>query len=61
MGKIYGENKWGKFMGKINEKKLWGKLMVLFNIGNLLKYFPISSDQGNGNKRYGDFQWYFFP
>ena len=42
-------------MGKINEKKLWGKLIVLFNIANLLKNFPISSDQGNGNNRYGDF------
>ena len=43
-------------MGKINGEKLWGKLMVLFNIANLLKKFPISSDQGNGNKVYGDFQ-----
>ena len=44
MGKIYGENLWGKFMGKINGENLWGKLMVLFNIANLLKNFPISSD-----------------
>ena len=55
MGKTYGENKWGKFMGKINGEKLWGKLMILFNIANLLKNFPISSDQGNGKKRYRDF------
>ena len=55
MGKINGENLWGKFMGKINGENLWGKLMVLFNIANLLKNFPISSDQGNGNKRYGNF------
>ena len=48
-------------MGKINGEKLWGNLMVLFNVANLLKKFPISSDQGNGNKRYGNFQWYFFP
>ena len=48
-------------MGKINGENLWGKLMVLFNIANLLKNFPITSDQENGNKRYGDFQWYFFP
>ena len=40
-------------MGKIDGEKLWGKLMVLFN---LLKKIPISSDQGNGNKVYGDFQ-----
>ena len=44
MGKIYGENLWGKLMGKINGENLWGKLMVLFNIANLLKNFPISSD-----------------
>ena len=55
MGKIIEEKLWGNFMGKINEKKLWGKLMVLFNIANLLKDFPISSDQGNWNKRYGNF------
>ena len=48
-------------MGKINGENLWGKLMVLFNIANLLKKISISSDEGNGNKRYGDFQWYFFP
>ena len=46
-------------MGKINEKKLWGKLMVLFNIANLLKRIPISSDQGNGNKIFGDFHGTF--
>ena len=44
MGKINGENLWGKLMGKINGENLWGKLMVLFNIANLLKNFPISSD-----------------
>ena len=44
MGKINGENYWGKFMGKINGKNLWGKLMVLFTIAHLLKKFPISSD-----------------
>jgi hypothetical protein len=38
-------------MGKINGEKLWEKLMVLFSIANLFKNFPISSDQGNGNKR----------
>ena len=27
MGKINGENLWGKFMGKINGENLWGKLM----------------------------------
>ena len=27
MGKIYGENLWGKFMGKINGENLWGKFM----------------------------------
>ena len=27
MGKIYGENLWGKFMGKIYGENLWGKLM----------------------------------
>jgi hypothetical protein len=37
-------------MGKINGEKLWEKLMVLFSIANLFN-FPISSDQGNGNKR----------
>ena len=37
-------------MGKINGEKLWGNVMVLFNVANLLKKFPISSDQGNGNK-----------
>ena len=42
MGKIYGENLWGKLMGKINGENLWGKLMVLFNIANLLKNLPIS-------------------
>ena len=57
MVKTYGENKWGKFMGIINGEKLWGKLMILFNIANLLKNFPISSDQGNGKKRYRDFSW----
>ena len=46
-------------MGKINGKKLWGKLMVLFNIENLLKIFPISSDQGNGNKSMGIFNGTF--
>ncbi len=25
MGKINGENLWGKFMGKINGENLWGK------------------------------------
>ena len=44
MGKINGENLWGKLMGKIYGENLWGKLMVLFNIANLLKNFPISSD-----------------
>jgi hypothetical protein len=44
MGKINWENLWGKLMGKINGKNLWGELMILFNIGNLLKNFPISSD-----------------
>ena len=59
MGKTYGENKWGKFMGKINGEKLWGKLMILFNIANLLKNFPISSDQGNGKKYIGIFNGSF--
>jgi len=48
MGKINGENLWGKFMGKIMGKiyreNLWGNLMVLFNIANLLKKFPVTSD-----------------
>ena len=44
MGKINGENLWGKLMGKINGENLWGKLMVLFTIANSLKNFPISSD-----------------
>ena len=48
-------------MGKINGENLWGKLRVLFNIANLLKKIPISSDQGNENKIFWDFQWYFFP
>ena len=61
MGKIYGENKWGKLMMKINGEKIQGKLMVLFSIANLLKNFPISRNQENGNKVYGDFQQYFFP
>ena len=30
MGKIYGENLWGKLMGKINGENLWGKLMGKF-------------------------------
>ena len=59
MGKINGENYWGKSMWKINGEKLWGKLMVLFNIANLLKKFPISSDQENGNKRMGIFNGTF--
>jgi hypothetical protein len=44
MGKINGENLWGKFMRKINGENLWGKLMVLFTIAKLLKKFPIGSD-----------------
>jgi hypothetical protein len=44
MGKINGENSYGKFIGKINGQNLWGKLMVLFTIANLLKHFPICSD-----------------
>ena len=43
MGKIYGENQWGKLMGKINDTFQRWKLIE------------------NGNKIYGDFQWYFFP
>ena len=42
MGKIYGEHLWGKLMGKINGESLWEKLMVLFTIANLLKIFSIS-------------------
>ena len=30
MGKIYGENLWGKLMGKINGENLWGKLYMLY-------------------------------
>ena len=44
MGKINGENQWGNFMEKIYGDNLWGKLMVLFTIANLTKNFPISSD-----------------
>ena len=44
MGKIYEENLWGKFMGKIYGKNLWEKSIVFFNIANLLKNFPISSN-----------------
>ena len=50
MWKINGENNW---------KSLCGKLMVLFNIANLLKNFPISSDQGNGKKYIGIFNGSF--
>ena len=58
MGKINGENLWGKFMGKINEKKLWGKLMVLFPLAVIkemgIKYMGIFnstySHNGNGKK-----------
>jgi hypothetical protein len=35
MGKIYGENLWGKFMGKIYGENLWGKLMGKINGENL--------------------------
>ena len=60
MGKINGKNLWGKLMGEIyGEKKrenLLGKLMVLFNIANLLKNSPISSNKGYGNEICGDFQ-----
>ena len=44
MGKINGENLWGKFMGKINGENLWGKLMVLFTSCKLIEKIPISSD-----------------
>ena len=40
MGKIYGENLWGKFMGRINGENLWGKLMGKINgehLGSLHK------------------------
>ena len=56
MGKINGENLWGKSMGKIYGKNLWEKLIVFFNIANLLKNFPLAAI-----KKMGDFQWYFFP
>ena len=52
MGKIYGENLWGKLMGKINGT---------FQRCKLIEKFPISSNQGNGNKRFRDFHRYFFP
>ena len=31
MGKINGENLWGKYMGKIYGENLWGKLMGKIN------------------------------
>ena len=37
MGKINGENLWGKFMGKINGENLWGNGYLLRSGLNLAR------------------------
>ena len=59
MGKINGENLWGKSMGKIYGKNLWEKLIVFFNIANLLKNFPLAAIKKMGIKDMGIFNGTF--